>query len=141
MGMNTRKRTPTAGEHGATVERVGGSEIWPVPTRGTAVKIREQDVQRAALDYLNIRGYCLFRNNTGMTRASYKGKERFIRFGSIGWPDIIGLTKEGQFFGIEFKSEKGKLTEAQIAVGEKIRASKGIYIVARSLDDVISAGF
>lgn len=104
-------------------------------------KLKENEIQRSILDYLQIKGYCCFRNNTGAMPAIYNGKKRFIRFGSVGWPDIIGMTKFGKFFGIEVKSYGGKPTDAQVAVGNSIVKNNGIYLVARSLDDVIGLGF
>lgn len=76
-----------------------------------------------------------------MARATYNGKERFFKVGESGWPDIIGATKEGKFFGIEVKTRTGVLSESQAAIGKRILSTGGLWFVARSLDDVIAKGF
>lgn len=64
-----------------------------------------------------------------------------INLGESGWPDIIGIKKNGQFFGIEVKAKDGVLTDIQKQVGDTIQSSNGIWFVARDLTDVIGKGF
>lgn len=102
---------------------------------------KESDIQKSILHYLRINQYICKRNNAGKFFASYGGQKRCIDLGESGWPDIIGLTKEGKFFGIEVKTKVGILSETQKEVGARILASSGIWFVARDLSDVISHGF
>ena len=110
-------------------------------------KIPEKYIQKSILQYLNIRGYVCKRNNAGMARDSYHGKERFFKVGEAGWPDIEGITNKnhqrgsGVYFGIEVKSEKGILSQSQRWIGQRILDTNGIYFIARNLDDVIAKGF
>lgn len=61
---------------------------------------------------------------------------RAIRMGIKGAPDIVGLTPDGRFIGIECKIEDGKLTEIQKKVGLDISKRGGIYLVIYSIDDL-----
>lgn len=101
-------------------------------------KTPEGQVIRAVLDFLKFKGIPVFRNNTGGVRQSYKGKERFVRFGTPGWPDIVGVGPGGRFLGIECKAPGGKpkLTAEQESARATILAAGGLYIVAQCTLDV-----
>jgi len=104
--------------------------------------ISETDIVKSILEYLTLRRFLCKRNNAGMMYGkSTKGKSWAVKIGEAGWPDIEGITKDGRYFGVEVKTKKGRLSPAQKEVGEKIIESKGIWFVARSVDDVIQAGF
>lgn len=99
---------------------------------GNRLKVSESAALRAILDYLRIRGYICKRNQSGMVF-----KDKFaIRLGEAGWPDIIGLTKQGRFFGIEVKSSVGYLSPGQREIGKQIIASGGMWFMAKTIDDV-----
>ena len=98
--------------------------------------MQESQIQRAILDYLGYRNHFFFRCNTGAYRTEHGS---FIRYGSKGAPDIVVVAK-GIMIGIEVKTPKGVLSEEQAAFGEKLKAAGGIYIVARSIDDVQALG-
>lgn len=53
-----------------------------------------------------------------------------------GIPDII-CSYKGRYVGIETKSLTGKLSPAQKIWQKKIQRSGGIYLVARSLEEVV----
>jgi len=106
-----------------------------------AVFIPEKDIVKAILDYLNIRKYICKRNNAGMAFMKHGNKSRGIKIGEAGWPDIEGMTKQGIYFGIEVKTIIGKLSPAQIEIGQRIKENHGIWFVARSINDVIKQGF
>ena len=55
-------------------------------------------------------------------------------------PLIICLISRGTFYGIEVKSEKGRLSPEQQELGSEIEKHGGVYIVARSIDDVQAVG-
>jgi len=101
----------------------------------------EKDIVKGILDYLKLRNYLCKRNNAGMAFMRNGNKSRGIKIGEAGWPDIEGITKKGVYFGIEVKTNKGKLSPSQIEIGQKITESNGIWFVARSIDDVIKKGF
>ena len=62
-------------------------------------------------------------------------KEHGGMYGTAGIPDIICCI-EGRFVGFEVKNEKGKPTKLQEATIRKIKASGGIAMVVRSVDEV-----
>lgn len=98
---------------------------------------READIQRACLQYLHLIGWHVWRNNTGATRATdTRGKARFIRYGSPGSADILGVTPRGQFLAVELKRPGNKPTELQAEWLERVRKSGGLAIVATSLDEL-----
>ena len=93
----------------------------------------EKDTQGAISDYLRAKKIFHWRNNTG----SIKTEKRFIQFGKVGSADIFALTKS-TFYAIEVKSPTGRQSEAQKQFQSDVEVSGGIYILARSVDDVIN---
>ena len=98
--------------------------------------MKESEIQSAILQYLGYRNHFFFRCNTGAYRTEHGS---FIRYGTPGAPDIV-VVANGTMIGIEVKTSKGVLSEDQAAFGEKLKAAGGIYIVARSIDDVQALG-
>lgn len=104
------------------------------------MKPTEKQLQSAILDYLTMRHFLCWRNNSGMaestnakTGASYR-----IKLGKSGSPDIIGMTKSGTWLGIEVKGEKGKQRESQIEFEQQVRDNHGIYLLVHSWDEFIA---
>lgn len=56
--------------------------------------------------------------------------------GKTGVPDIIGFSRRGIFIGIECKGDEGKQSPAQKEFQNSLEKSGGIYILARSVDDL-----
>lgn len=77
-----------------------------------------------------------WRNQTGALRDEHN---RLVRFGLTGSPDIIGIIKGGRFFGIELKTSTGRQSEAQKLFEAMVRDLGGIYILARSATEALSA--
>jgi Holliday junction resolvase len=59
-------------------------------------------------------------------------------FAKPGDPDIIADV-DGHFLAIEAKTKTGRQSPQQKICQAKVEASGGVYIVARSLQDVITA--
>lgn len=101
---------------------------------------RETEAQRAICDYLALKGYLFSRTNNqpifDPTRKTFRALPKYTR---KGWPDIC-LIKAGKFYGIEVKSDVGKLSTEQLELGREIILNGGVYIVARSITDVEDAG-
>lgn len=76
----------------------------------------------------------IWRQNTGVAKTL--DGQRFIRFGVVGCADISGIIKGGIRLEIEVKKRTGKQRKQQKAFQAMITAMGGIYIVARSVDDV-----
>jgi len=74
------------------------------------------------------------RMNSGVAKMG----GRFVRFGFVGCPDVLGQLKDGRLLGIEVKAENGKLSIEQTQFLERIRAAGGVAFVARDCHDVLS---
>lgn len=100
------------------------------------MKSNEKATQKAILDYLALTGVFHWRNNSGAMRTEHGS---FVRFGAAGSPDIVVvLPPHGQLLGIEVKDGRGSLSATQKAFRDALEAVGGLYLVARSLDDVTS---
>ena len=75
--------------------------------------MKESELQKAIINYLNKIGMFAWRNNVGAFAGTYKGKKRFIRFSPKGSGDIFAIDKEGRFHSIEIKSKGKNLTTDQ----------------------------
>ena len=53
-----------------------------------------------------------------------------------GWPDITGLLPDGRFIGVEVKAPAGRQSPVQKQMEQEIRKRNGIYVLARSVEDV-----
>jgi hypothetical protein len=95
----------------------------------------ESDLVQAILLTFGARPDCrIWRANTGAMRDA---SGRVIRFGVPGQADISGLlAPTGQRLEIECKSRTGRQSPEQVAWQAMIERHGGIYILARSLDDV-----
>lgn len=116
------------------------------------MKILEKDIQKAILTCLELKRIFHWRNNTGAFKTEGGG---FMKFGQRGSPDIFvvkpglvdlavsgdyakagGMSKFGQIYGIEVKAPKGAQSDFQRAWQAEFEKAGGIYILARSLDEV-----
>lgn len=81
----------------------------------------------------------MFRINVG-TFWAMTGPKRAVRSAPDGTPDLLGVILRGngigQAFGIEVKAPKGRQREAQVAFQTAWERRGGIYVLARSVDDV-----
>ena len=102
------------------------------------MKTPESAVLRACLDYLRLRGHFVFRVNNGACKTERGG---FVRFTDIlGLPDIIGILPDGRFLGVECKSKTGKQTDWQKIFEKDTTERGGVYVLARSVEDLQEAG-
>ncbi len=72
-----------------------------------------------------------WRSSTGAAQTA----TRLVRFGKKGQGDITGLCR-GRFFVVEVKTETGVQSPAQKLFQQHVEHAGGIYIVARSLEDL-----
>jgi hypothetical protein len=112
--------------------------------------VKESELQKLILDWLALHRIFHWRNNSGAfsVAGTDKWKRRYVRYGSIGSPDIFAIRKNfdinrmmpfTELFGIEVKGPKGALSDKQIAFAESFCQAGGRYILARSLEDVTRA--
>ena len=91
----------------------------------------ENKIQKEILQTVQKMGLAfIWRNN----QIPVKGR-RFV--GLKGVPDLIGILPCGTFIGIEVKTPKGKLTRCQEQFRDDCMKNNGLYIVARSVNDVL----
>jgi hypothetical protein len=115
----------------------------------------EKEIQQAGLQLLKHHprvAWCV-RQNTGagyvldarkyhaLVAAGYlkPSDARFMRFGFPGAGDATGQLIGGARLEVEFKSDRGVVTDEQQAVHEAVNAAGGLAIIARSVDDVLRA--
>ena len=78
----------------------------------------------------------MFRINVGVFRPMHGDQRRAIRSAPDGTPDLLGVKAPGLAFGIEAKAAKGTQREAQKNWQKAWEKRGGIYILARSVEDV-----
>ena len=101
------------------------------------IKVLEKDVQRSILDFLKLKRLLAIRINSGGFPINRKdGSKGWARGADAGTADILAFTGASVIW-VECKSSVGKLTESQKEFKKKVEKLGHIYIVARSLDDVM----
>ena len=93
----------------------------------------ERAVQKAILRWLRAQGALVAVTDAG---AAYRAGAFFGDAIPAGWPDITGLLPDGRFIGVECKAPRGRHSAAQKAMERQIRGRNGIYVLARSVEDV-----
>ena len=99
----------------------------------------EHQTQAAILRYLAVSPRVAWaeRMNTGAVKIPVaNGRDRFLRFGFPGCPDILGQLTDGRLLAIEVKSPTGRPSEAQSAFLALVATHGGVAVLARSLDDL-----
>ncbi|QHJ84041.1 MAG: hypothetical protein [Caudoviricetes sp.] len=92
----------------------------------------ESDIQSLILIYVtSLPESFAFRMNTGVSNND----GRFTRYGIPGQPDIFMIYR-GRFIGVEVKTKTGRQSEKQKQWQRNCERAGGIYILARSVDDV-----
>ena len=97
----------------------------------------EQAIVQAILAYLKLRGIFAFRVNTQGVPL-HDGSGGFRPAPTTGISDILCVLRGGRFGAIEVKSATGRVSAAQQAFHDRVRAAGGWCLVARSVDDVIA---
>jgi len=75
------------------------------------------------------------RMNSGAIRVG----NRFVRFGFVGCPDVLGQLRDGRLLGVEVKAPRGRLSPEQAVMLERINTAGGLAFVARDCRDVLKA--
>lgn len=101
----------------------------------------EKEIQLAICDYLALKKYFFWRQNTSPIFDIKTGFYRPLpKYAMRGVSDIILIRKGGQVCFMEVKREKGKLSEGQIEFKRRCDDTGAEYVVVTSLDDVIALG-
>lgn len=121
--------------------------------------MKEKQIQNQILNYLKLlenQGKCwAVRTQSGKVPILRRnGSKGWMTTGRRGCPDIVCCFKflvkdetwigmeywQSRFVAIEVKSDKGKQSRDQKETEELIKKLGGIYLVARSVDDLIKEG-
>ena len=102
------------------------------------MKTPEAVVLGACLDYLRIRGHFVARINNGAFETKRGGWARSTDV--LGIADIMGITAAGRGLAVECKSDKGRLSKSQEIFRAAWIARGGVYILARSIEDLRANG-
>ena len=78
----------------------------------------------------------MFRINVGVFRPLHGDQKRAIRSAPDGTPDLLGVMAPGKAFAIEVKTARGQQRDAQKNWQKAWEKRGGIYILARSVEDV-----
>jgi len=108
-------------------------------TTGSATARREpteREIQLAILREFGTRpSMRIWRANVGVARIG----RRVVRFGVPGQADITGILPGGRRIEIEVKSPTGRQTPDQVNFQRMIERFGGLYVLARSVEDVRKA--
>ena len=111
----------------------------------------ERQTQRAILNWLGAQPWCrLWRQNVGVFVAVSgslprpgqdlyvpAGGWRIVKTGVAGAADLTGiLAPDGRRLEVEVKSKRGRQTAGQRTFQRMIEGTGGVYVVARSLEDL-----
>jgi hypothetical protein len=101
----------------------------------------ESNLVRAVGDFLSVRGYVFWRQNTvGVYDVAQKRFRAMPKYAITGVSDYIVLIKCKAYF-LELKSQKGVLSESQKLFRDMVERSGCEYSVIKSLDDLLTLGF
>jgi hypothetical protein len=96
----------------------------------------ERQIQNLILLTFGTRHDCrVWRANCGVARIG----PRVVRFGVPGQADLTGILPGGLRLEIEVKTTTGRQTPEQRAYQRIIERFGGVYVLARSVDDVWAA--
>jgi VRR-NUC domain len=99
----------------------------------------EQDIQKALAEHLRLRqapGIYWFHPANGGGRSAIEGAILKACGVRAGVPDLI-LVRDGKTFGLEIKSPKGRLSPAQEAAHEEMKAAGAVVAVAVGIDQAL----
>jgi hypothetical protein len=99
----------------------------------------ETDIVRSILKALALRRVLAWRANAGLLVLGKGADKRVVRGAPAGTPDIIGILPGGRFFGLEVKTQTGRVSPAQHAWADRARELGARYQVVRSAREAIAA--
>jgi hypothetical protein len=98
---------------------------------------REGDLLKACLQLLQLHRIPCWRQNAGAATFGSGAGRRFVRFSPPGTADILGcLPPSGRLLAVEVKRPGGRLTPAQAAFLDHVRAAGGLALVVRDVRDL-----
>ena len=95
----------------------------------------EKQIQADILATYGGKPWCrIWRHSTGVGLTP--DGNQVVRYGLVGSADLSGILSDGRRLEIEVKSAKGRQRQQQKQFQRMIERFNGIYILARSVDDV-----
>jgi hypothetical protein len=98
----------------------------------------ETDIVRSILQALELRRVFAWRANSGSILIGEGRSKRMIRGAPAGTPDIIGCLPGGRLFGLEVKTERGRLRPAQADWAQRACATGARWALVRSAAQALS---
>jgi hypothetical protein len=106
----------------------------------------EQALQNACIEFLQYRQFYVIRMNSGMIRSEYKGKERLIKMGVSGTPDLLCIKPATaippsplMLYWMEIKLPGKKSTPIQKAKQDELRSLGCKVFEIHSLEELADA--
>ena len=93
----------------------------------------ERALKKAVLDLIawNYKGRILaIDNDRGLTL-----RNRYLREGTVGSPDIVGVLKGGRWFSLELKTPKGRLSDHQERYADALWNIGAFHAVVRTFEE------
>lgn len=103
------------------------------------LKTLEKDVKAAVFEYLELKGYHWWPTNNAGTYNKKTGFRRTPKWFKKGVPDA-NLILNGTYYAIELKSSTGKQSKEQKTFQVKMEREGGVYLLVRSINDLIEEG-
>lgn len=101
---------------------------------------RESDLLRACRQLLELRGWVVYRVNSGALPLESGGKRRYVRFGTPGMADLLalreGLCREPAVLWVETKGPTGTQRASQRAFEKQVKACGCNYLLVRDLREL-----
>jgi len=98
------------------------------------MKVKEQDIQKAVMNYLTLVGYFVFKNST--TGIYKKDTGHYIPAQTKGVADLTAI-KNGKVVMLEIKTPTGKMSDNQKSFQQQWEAKGGRYICG-GLDEIMA---
>ena len=101
----------------------------------------ETSLVNACLIWLRMHGCMVWRLNTGAATYGQPGqRQRFVRFGPVGQPDIIGFgpPPDGRGVSVECKRGKNTLTWAQEQFMSQAQSQGAFAVCVYSVDELMA---
>lgn len=100
--------------------------------------MKENEIQKQILQYLDLKGYMHWRNYVG---PILRGPRKLLSKNPMsGMPDILGIfNTHHRLFAIEVKANKGKLADKQKVWIERLTEAGAFCMVARDISEVVEA--
>ncbi|MFA5050983.1 MAG: VRR-NUC domain-containing protein [Patescibacteria group bacterium] len=102
----------------------------------------ENQVLNAVGEYLELKQIFFFRvNNAPTYQADGRGGgfwRKQSKYSVNGVPDLIAISKQGKFIGLEIKRPTGVQSEDQKKFEYNVRRNGGEYYIIKSVDDIVN---